>query len=407
MLLLALVACMRGPMVAAPAGPPQPPVTGPGGPPPGGPPPPGAGGPVKVAVLLPLSGANAELGKAMLEAAQMALFTTGNDRLTLVPRDTTGTPDGAAGAARAALADGAQLILGPLLAAEVDAVKPVAGEAKINVIAFSTATQLAGDNVFLMGFLPRQEVVREAAFARESGVSRFAVLAPNSEYGRLMTDALRETAGQAGGTVVKAESFDPRSGDASPAIQRLAGNTASAAPGTSPEPDAAPAPGPTQRVSFDALLLPEGGDQLKQIARRLKTAGIGSPQVRLLGSGLWDDTSVSSEPALVGGWFAASPPDARREFQSRFQSTYGHAPPRLASLAFDAAALAAVLAKAGGPAPFSHDAILNPSGFTGVDGLFRFTPQGLVQRGLAVLEVQPQGPVVVSPAPRDFRDLVY
>ena len=407
MLLLALVACMRGPMVAAPAGPPQPPVTGPGGPPPGGPPPPGAGGPVKVAVLLPLSGANAELGKAMLEAAQMALFTTGNDRLTLVPRDTTGTPDGAAGAARAALADGAQLILGPLLAAEVDAVKPVAGEAKINVIAFSTATQLAGDNVFLMGFLPRQEVVREAAFARESGVSRFAVLAPNSEYGRLMTDALRETASQAGGTVVKAESFDPRSGDASPAIQRLAGNTASAAPGTSPEPDAAPAPGPTQRVSFDALLLPEGGDQLKQIARRLKTAGIGSPQVRLLGSGLWDDTSVSSEPALVGGWFAASPPDARREFQSRFQSTYGHAPPRLASLAFDAAALAAVLAKAGGPAPFSHDAILNPSGFTGVDGLFRFTPQGLVQRGLAVLEVQPQGPVVVSPAPRDFRDLVY
>src|SRR5712671_189436 len=407
MLLLALVACMRGPMVAAPAGPPQPPVTGPGGPPPGGPPPPGAGGPVKVAVLLPLSGANAELGKAMLEAAQMALFTTGNDRLTLVPRDTTGTPDGAAGAARAALADGAQLILGPLLAAEVDAVKPVAGEAKINVIAFSTATQLAGDNVFLMGFLPRQEVVREAAFARESGLSRFAVLAPNSEYGRLMTDALRETASQAGATVVKAETFDSRSSDVGPAIQRLAGNTASAAPGTSPEPDAAPAPGPTQRVSFDALLLPEGGDQLKQIARRLKTAGIASPQVRLLGSGLWDDASVSSEPALVGGWFAASPPDARREFQSRFQSTYGHAPPRLASLAFDAAALAAVLAKAGGPAPFSHDAILNPSGFTGVDGLFRFTPQGLVQRGLAVLEVQPQGPVVVSPAPRDFRDLVY
>jgi ABC-type branched-subunit amino acid transport system substrate-binding protein len=406
MLLFALVACMRGPMVAAPAGPPQPPVTGPGGPPPGGPPP-RSGGPVKVAVLLPLSGANAELGKAMLEAAQMALFTTGNDRLSLVPRDTTGTPDGAAGAARTAIADGAQLILGPLLSAEVDAVKPVAGEAKINVIAFSTATQLAGDNVFLMGFLPRQEVVREAAFARESGLSRFAVLAPNSEYGRLMTDALRETASQAGGTVVKAETFEPRSGDVGPPIQRLTGNAASAAPGASPEPDAALAPGPTPRASFDALLLPEGGDQLKQIARRLKTAGIGSPQVRLLGSGLWDDPTISSEPALIGGWFAASPPDARREFQNRFQSTYGHPPPRLASLAFDAAALAAVLAKGGGPAPFSHEAILNPSGFSGVDGLFRFTPQGLVQRGLAVLEVQPQGPIVVSPAPRDFRDFVY
>src|ERR1700746_3012017 len=130
-----MAACARGPIVPAPAGTPQPPLAGPGGPTPGGPPP-SAGGPVKVAVLLPLSGANAELGKAMLEAAQMALFTTGNDRLTLVARDTSGTPDGAANAARAAIAEGAQLILGPLLAAEVDAVKPVSGEAKINVIAF-------------------------------------------------------------------------------------------------------------------------------------------------------------------------------------------------------------------------------------------------------------------------------
>src|SRR5205085_11925539 len=199
-------------------------------PPPGGSPPPGAGGPVKVAVLLPLSGANAELGKAMLEAAQLALFTTGNDRLTLVPRDTTGTPDGAAGAARAALADGAQLILGPLLAAEVDAVKPVAGEAKINIIAFSTATQLAGDNVFLMGFLPRQEVVREVSFARERGLTRFAALARNSQYGRLMTDALREAVGASGGSVGRIEFFDPRGSDLTPAIQRLLSSGSPAPP---------------------------------------------------------------------------------------------------------------------------------------------------------------------------------
>src|SRR5437764_7127010 len=241
-------------MVAAPLGSPQSPFGGPGAPPPGGPqPPPGPGGPVKVAILLPLSGANAELGKAMLEAAQLALFTTGNDRLTLMPRDTSGTPDGAANAARSAIAEGAQLILGPLLAAEVDAVKPVAGQANVNVIAFSTATRLAGGNVFLMGFLPRQEVVREVSFARERGLARFAVLAPNTEYGRVMTDALRETAGQ-GGTIVKTETFDPRSGDAGPAVQRLTGNAPPAG-----APGAAPAPLPAAGVGFDALLLPEGG----------------------------------------------------------------------------------------------------------------------------------------------------
>src|SRR5579863_5945439 len=122
---------------------------------------PPATGPIKVALLVPLTGANADLGKAMLEAAQLALFNTESERMTLVPRDTGGTVDGAANAARSVIAEGAQLLIGPLLAAEVEAVKPLARDAKINVIAFSTATQLAGGNVFLMGFQPRQEVVRE------------------------------------------------------------------------------------------------------------------------------------------------------------------------------------------------------------------------------------------------------
>ncbi len=364
------------------------------------PPPPQAtaptGTPVKVALLLPLSGANAELGQAMLEAAQLALFTTEAERLTLVPRDTAGTADGATQAARSAIADGAQLILGPLLAAEVEAVKPVARDAKINVIAFSTATPLAGGNVFLIGFLPRQEVIRAVGFARERGLSRFAALAPNSPYGRLMTDALREAASAAGGTVVKTEYLDPRTPDPTPAIRRLLGSRATAG-GPPGAPDSAAA-------GFDALLLPEGGAQLKQLGHQLHEAGLDTAQVRLLGSGLWDDATIAGESTLDGGWFAASPPEPRREFERRFQQTYGHPAPRLASLAFDAAALAAALGRRGDAVPFSQEAILNPRGFTGVDGLFRFTSQGLVQRGLAVLQVEPSGNRVVSPAPRDFQD---
>src|SRR6185295_2946516 len=169
---------------------------------------------------------NAELGKAMLEAAQLALFTTGSDRLTLVPRDSGGTAESAGNAARSAISEGATLILGPLLAAEVEAVKPVARDAKVNVIAFSTATPLAGGNAFLMGFLPRQEVAREVAFARERGAKSFAALAPGSQYGRLMGEALQEAARAAGGTVDKVEYIDPRGADAAAAIGRLTGSGA-------------------------------------------------------------------------------------------------------------------------------------------------------------------------------------
>ena len=352
---------------------------------------------VKVAILLPLSGANADLGKAMLEAAQLALFTTGSDRMTLVPRDTTGTVAGAADAARAVIADGARLILGPLVADEVDAVKTIAQGAHINVIAFATKTEVAGGNVFLIGFLPRQEVAREVSFAHERGLNRIAALAPNSPYGHLMADSLKDIAAQTGGAPPRVEFFDPRA-DTAAAVKRLVSGGATAAAG---------APPPGSAAAFDALLLPEGGDALKQIARQLKAAGIDTSQTRLLGSGLWDDPSIVDEPALQGGWFAASPPDARDEFDSRYRKAYGREPPRLASLAFDAAALAAVLAKNPDPDPFSPQAIENPNGFTGVDGLFRFTAEGLVQRGLAVLEVAPGGARVVSPAPRNFQDFAY
>ena len=210
--LFALTACAPA-MVPAPLAARQPPYGRLPPPAPPAPPPPAAPtaevGPAKVAVLVPLSGANAELGQAMLDAAQLALFEAGDDRLTLVPRDTGGTAEGAAKAARAVIADGAKLILGPLLAAEVESVKPLAREAHLNVIAFSTVTELAGGNTFLMGFLPRQEVVREVGQARERGLTRFAALAPDSPYGHLMADALRDVASASGATTTRVEFYDP------------------------------------------------------------------------------------------------------------------------------------------------------------------------------------------------------
>jgi len=402
------------PILPAPLASPQPPFGSLPPPPAPHPAPPVATaptGPAKIALLLPLSGSNAGLGNAILNAAQMALFETGSDQLTLVPRDTRGTPAGAADAARSVVADGVKLILGPLLAAEVEAVTPIARDAHVNVIAFSTVTDLAGDGIYLMGFLPRQEVVPEVAYARQRGIDRFAALAPNTPYGHLMAEALRDTAASAGASVTKIVFYDPAAGDLSTAIAILL--PAGPAPVTVPVAGAAQAAGlpavapPPVVPGFDALLLPEGGDQLRGIAEKLAGAGLDTKATRLLGSGLWDVPDIGRDATLDGGWFAASPPDARRDFERRFRATYGQEPPRLASLGYDAAALAAFLASGKFGPPFSRTAIENPNGFSGVDGLFRFTPGGLVQRALAVLEVEPQGNIVVSPAPQSFRDLAY
>jgi branched-chain amino acid transport system substrate-binding protein len=340
-----------------------------------------------VALLLPLSGPNAGLGRAMLEAAEMALFDAGDERFELLPRDTGGTPDGAAKAAQAAVSSGARLILGPLLQQEVEAVRPIAHGAGIGLIAFSTATQLAGDGTFLLSFLPKQQVDRVVAFAHQKGLSRFAALAPATPYGDLVVQELRAAAAAVGATVGRVETYDPAATDVSPAVRSLAAAVRQ-----------------TGEADFDALMLPDGGEKLKAVAPMLPFYDIDTAKVRLLGTGLWDEPGLGREPALVGGWFAAPPPEARADFEKHFQELYKRRPPRLATLGYDAAALAAVLARKG---DFSAAAITNPSGYAGVDGIFRFTPDGFVQRGLAVLEVTRDGTGVVGPAPETFEQAAF
>jgi ABC-type branched-subunit amino acid transport system substrate-binding protein len=372
------------------------------------PPPPAlVGAQTRVGLLLPLSGANAKLGEAMLNAAQMALFDVAGNDFVLLPRDTQGTPEGAAQAASAVLAQGAQLILGPLLAAEVAAVKPIAHQANVSMVAFSTNEQLAGDGTYLLGFPPRQSVDRIVAYAHQQGVARFAALAPQTPYGELVVDELRTAANADGASVTHVELYDPGTKDLRPTVRRLAA-FAGQAPAEAPGQPAAAGGGAQLALNqpggggFDAVLIPESGARLKEVASLLPYFDVDPAKIHVLGTGIWDEPGLGSEPALVGGWFAAPAPSGQAAFAKRFQQLFKAAPPRLASLGYDAVALAAVLAKKAGPAGFTAAALTDPSGFAGVDGIFRFRADGRADRGLAVLEVERAGFKVVSPAPDTF-----
>ncbi len=342
-------------------------------------------GKVTVALLLPLSGPSGTLGQAMLDAAQMALYDLADERLQLVTRDTKGTPDGASTAAQQVLSQGAQIILGPLLASEVGAVKPIAQAAHVPVVAFSTDTTLAGQGTYLMGFLPSEEVARVTAYAHAQGHNRFAVLAPSTPYGQVIADAVKNAVAANGATLAKAEFYDPGLNGMAAAVKRFA----------------------SEGVDYDALFLPEGGSRIKVLAPQLPYFKIDPDQVKFLGTGLWDDPTIGTEPSLDGGWYAAPAPSARAPFEQRFSQLYRHPPPRLATLGYDATALAAVLARAPQGADFSDQALTNPNGFSGLDGIFRFRTNGLVQRGLAVLQVQRGSNTIIDQPPQTFENLGF
>ena len=149
-------------------------------------------------------------------------------------------------------------------------------------------------------------------------------------------------------------------------------------------------------------MLAEGGDRLRALAPLLPFYDVDPARVRFLGTGLWDEPSLGREPSLVGGWFAGPDPKAGKGFRTRYQQLYGKLPPRIASLAYDATALAAVLARTRPQPYYESSALINPAGFSGIDGIFRFATSGISERGLAVLEVRPDGLRVVSPAPVSF-----
>ncbi len=418
----ALTGCGGG-KVTAPARPAQAVVVPPPGPPPvvqaaPAPSPKAVGKGIRVGILLPLSGNEAALGRAILDAAELALFDFGDETFMLLPRDTGDTPDRAAAAADAAIADGARLLIGPLFAAATPAVAARARAANVNVISLSNDRTVAGGGAFVFGFMPSAQVERVVGYARSRGLSRYAALIPDNSYGNLIDDALRRAALRADGVVSAVERYEPAAADTTPVVRRLAAydarRTALAAQRRALE-------GRNDEVSrealkrlenlqttgelpFDSVLLADSGSRLLAMAPLLPFYDIEPSRVRFLGTASWDDPRIQREAALLGGWFAAPPPAARAEFVRRFGETYGSTPPRVATLGYDAVALAAVLARAPDGADFSAAALTKPSGFAGADGLFRFLPNGTNQRGLAVLEVTRDGFKTISPAPESFEE---
>lgn len=340
----------------------------------------------KVALLLPLSaqGEVGQIGKAMKQAAELALFDAGQSNITLITKDTRGDPEGAKAAAQAVLAEGAQLILGPLLSTEVSAISPIAKARNIPVVAFSSVSGVAGNGTYLMSFLPQEEVANVIRHAGQSGARSIAALIPNSNYGNAVQSALDKAAKSYGVNIVLAERYSRSEGALARPAQRVAQAIND------------------QSRGIQALFLPEGGKLLNSMGAQLTQNGFSPGSVRVLGTGLWDDPATANIPIAQGGWFAGVSSPSLQQFQQRYQTTYGTKPHRLASLSYDATSLAIILS--GGPegSRFTDQAITNPEGFQGVNGLFRFRQNGRIQRGLAILSAGHGGNTVVAPAPSRF-----
>ena len=289
-------------------------------------------------------------------------------------------PPGPAGPAQQALDEGSEIILGPLFGLSVPATAQLARARNVPVIAFSTDSSVAGRGVYLLSFLPESDVNRIVDYAASTGKRSFAALLPENAYGNVVEVAFKQAVARRGGRVIAFEKYSTDQTQMQSAARSVAQSLASA----------------------DALLLADDGDTLGRLSELLTSSGADLKRVQLLGTGLWDNPRVFADAGLQGGVYAAPDPSGFRAFSKRYKAKYGQDPVRTATLAYDSVALVAALAKTQGGQRFSPETLTNPSGFAGIDGLFRFRSDGTNERGLAVLRATAGGGQIVAGPPKSF-----
>ena len=330
----------------------------------------------RIALLVPMSGDTAPVGQAIANATTMALLDTTADNLRITTYDTS---EGVATAARKAIADGNKLILGPLTADAVPAVQDAARPAGVPVIAFANDAAVAGPEVFVIGHMPEQSIRRTVAFARSRGAARFAVLVPEGDYGARAFSALENALRDYGGSLVRKEGYARGNTSIVSAAARLR-----AAGG------------------FDTVLIADsarlGIDAAAELQRGVRA------RARILGTELWSgDAALARAPALEGALFAAVSDQRYKRFADSYAARFGAQPYRAATLGYDAVLLTLRVArdwKVGTPFPKSE--LYDKGGFLGVDGAFRFTRNGVIERALEVREVKGGEVTPVDPAPTGF-----
>lgn len=339
---------------------------------------------VKVAVVVPLSGQAGDTGRALRDAAELALFDLNATDVEMLPRDAGNSGATASGAVQNAVDAGANIVIGPLGAGPVRAAGLAARAAGLKLLGFSTDRAAGGAGIYLMGFTPEEQIEAIIDYGARNGLHRFAALLPVGSYGDLVDRAFQSAVTGAGGAVAGTLRYG-RGGTVS--ADELRGLVA---------------PGPDGRPPIDALLVPEGGATLRQIGTVLANAGFQPSAIRLLGTDQWTGSALGRDPMTIGGWFAGPEPGRFDRFAARFQDTYGTRPPRIAAQAYDAMTLAVALARQPNGFLNAERTLGSPDGFLGVDGLFRFDRNGVPQHGLAILEVQAGGAVVIQPSPAGF-----
>ena len=366
-----------------------------------------------IAVLIPTSGPNAKIGKSIRLGIESAAMQFAPDGLQINFFD-TGTGDTGETINRA-LASNPEIIIGPVFADNARLLRDKK-PSSIPALSFTSDVSAIGDGVISMSVMPMNTVESTIKEMVATGGKNFIVIAPNNASGPIMAGAANAIADAYAINNVGIFYYNERDTDSikSTAMTASMYNARNAANKRAKEILSAIINHENLSASekyslarqlenlnrvdtlgdlpYDSILFLGDGNDTKSVASFLRYYGVGARDVKFYGTPLWEDSDIASDLTMTGAVYATLP-DIPEDFRNTYSIATGTFPTRMSTIGYESTMLAIGTL-------YSHDDIrahlMNPSGYTGVNGLFRLHSDGTNERALRIMRLNGDGTTSVA-----------
>jgi len=337
--------------------------------------------PIKVGVVLPISGRASYFGRQVLSGMQTAVnVLKENDKsswadVTLVVEDSQGESDVAGKAVAKLTADpDIKVILGPILSKTAIAAAEAAEQARVPIITMTNKDEICqGYNYVFRNFITSSHQAKALYLyaTKYRNVFRFAILYPNNAYGKSMADSFASLLKDEENTLVAMVSYPENATDFKSQIAQLKG-----------------------AGDFEALFIPDSADTVALLAPQLVFYNV-SKVILLLPSSCNNDelarkaSKYITDSVIVDGFFARSADPVISRFATEYRSQTGQDPTLLSAIGYDSVNLVEDVVRRGGGADrdIFCRVLRATRNFDGVTGETDFLESGDVHKKLFLLRV--------------------
>lgn len=383
------------------------------------------GAPVhRMAVMLPLTGDAAPTGRAIRTSIEAAVLQNAPQNLSVAFYDTA---ENLSATINEVITTNPAVVVGPVFASDARALRDAKPDS-LPVLSFTSDAQSLGNGVMTLALMPTNSTEAIVKEMSSDGVQGFIIIAPDTQSGHLM----------AGTAVASAEMYNlPLAGiffytendtnsikdtaiAASMNNARTAANnraravlsdiltqerlTALEKSSLNIQLERLSKTETLGKLPYNAILFLGNGDDTESMASFLRYYGVGAREASFYGTALWEGSDIINDFTMSGAKYAVLP-DASQSFSNLYERISGTQPGRLAGFGYDAANMAMGMIYS----PKSDAAyLLDPSGYAGVEGLYRLEPTGENERALQIVQLAGDGTTqIVRPAAENFLTPIY